>query len=44
MPDDVKALAHDVLRHRIVTTYEADAEEITTDDIIDRVLEAIEVP
>ena len=44
MPDDVKALAHDVLRHRIVTTYEADAEEITTDDLIDRVLEAIEVP
>ena len=44
MPDDVKALAHDVLRHRIVTTYEADAEEITTDDLIDRVLEAVEVP
>ncbi|HCU99994.1 MAG: ATPase [Dehalococcoidia bacterium] len=44
MPEDVKALAHDVLRHRIVTTYEADAEEITTDDLIDRLLEAIEVP
>ena len=44
MPDDIKALAHDVLRHRIVTTYEADAEEITTDDLIDRVLETIEVP
>ncbi len=44
MPDDVKALAHDVLRHRIVTTYEADAEEITTDDLIDRILDAIEVP
>ena len=44
MPDDVKALAHDVLRHRIVTTYEADAEEITTEDLIDRVLEAVEVP
>ena len=44
MPDDVKALAHDVLRHRIVTTYEADAEELTTDDLITRVLEAIEVP
>ncbi len=43
-PDDVKALAHDVLRHRIVTTYEADAEEITPDDLIDRVLEAVEVP
>ena len=43
-PDDVKALAHDVLRHRIVTTYEADAEEIMPDDLIDRVLEAVEVP
>lgn len=43
-PDDVKALAHDVLRHRIVTTYEAEAEELTTDNLIDRVLEGVEVP
>jgi len=43
-PDDVKSLAHDVLRHRIVTTYEAEAQELTTDDIIDRVLEGIDVP
>ena len=43
-PDDVKALAHDVLRHRVVTTYEAEAEELTTDDIIDRVLEGVDVP
>jgi len=43
-PDDVKALAHDVLRHRIVTTYEAEAEELTTDDLIDRVLQSVEVP
>ncbi|MCK9518522.1 MAG: MoxR family ATPase [Dehalococcoidia bacterium] len=43
-PDDVKALAHDVLRHRIVVTYEAEAEELTTDDLIDRVLEGIDVP
>jgi MoxR-like ATPase len=43
-PDDVKALAHDVLRHRIVTTYEAEAEELTTDDLIDRVLHSVEVP
>jgi MoxR-like ATPase len=43
-PDDVKAMAHDVLRHRIVTTYEAEAEELTTDDLIDRVLEGVEVP
>jgi MoxR-like ATPase len=43
-PDDVKAVAHDVLRHRIVTTYEADAEELTTDDLIARVLDSVEVP
>ena len=43
-PDDVKELARDVLRHRIVTTYEAEAEELTTDDLIDRVLEGINVP
>ncbi len=43
-PDDVKALAHDVLRHRIIPTYEAEAEELTADDLIDRVLEGVEVP
>jgi len=43
-PDDVKALAHDVLRHRIVTTYEAEAEELTTDDLVDRILEGVDVP
>lgn len=44
LPDDVKAIAHDVLRHRIVTTYEADAEELTTDDLVDRVLEGVPIP
>ena len=44
IPDDVKSLAHDVLRHRIVTTYEAEAEELTTDDLIDRVLDGVDVP
>jgi MoxR-like ATPase len=44
IPDDVKALAHDVLRHRVVTTYEAEAEELSTDDIIDRVLDGVDVP
>ncbi len=43
-PDDIKALAHDVLRHRIVTTYEAEAEELTSDDLIDRVLESVAIP
>ncbi len=43
-PDDVKAIAPDVLRHRILTTFEADAEEITSDGIIQRVLGAVESP
>ncbi len=44
IPDDVKAVAPDVLRHRIITTYEAEAEEVTSDEIVRRVLEAVEVP
>jgi MoxR-like ATPase len=43
-PLDVKSLAHDVLRHRIVRTYEAEAEGITTDHIVDAILEALPVP
>ena len=44
VPQDVKALAPDILRHRIITSYEADADEITTDQIIKRLLSEIEVP
>jgi len=44
MPEDVKAIAPDVLRHRIILTYEAEAEEVTTESIIKRILEGIEVP
>ena len=44
IPEDVKEIAHDVLRHRLVTTYEAEAEEITTDDLVDRLLDRVEVP
>ena len=43
-PDDIKLIAPDVLRHRITTTYEAEAEEVTTDDIVQRILHHIEVP
>ncbi len=43
-PDDVKAISKDVLRHRIILTYEAEAEEITTDDIIEKMLNEVEVP
>ncbi|MGH7664753.1 MAG: AAA family ATPase [Gemmatimonadaceae bacterium] len=43
-PDDVKSIAPDVLRHRVLTTYEAEAEEVTSDEIVRRVLAAIESP
>ena len=44
IPDDVKELAADVLRHRIIITYEAEAENITSDDIIQQILARVEVP
>lgn len=44
LPDDVKAIAMDVLRHRVIPTYEAEAEEVTPEAIIQRLLETIEVP
>jgi len=43
-PEDVKAVAFDVLRHRIILSYEAEAEDVTTEQIIQRVLDTIEVP
>jgi MoxR-like ATPase len=43
-PEDVKELAPPVLRHRLVLTYEAEAEGATVEEIIDRVLLAVEVP
>ena len=43
-PEDVRALAPDVLRHRIVLTFEAEAEDVTTDDVVTRVLGAVRVP
>ena len=43
-PQDVKEVAHDTLRHRILTTYEADAEGMTSDKIITRILNEIPVP
>jgi MoxR-like ATPase len=44
LPEDVKSIGPDVLRHRIITTYEAEAEEVTPDDIVTQVFEAVEVP
>ena len=44
IPEDVRALCHDVLRHRIGLTYEAEAENITSEDIITEILNAVEIP
>jgi MoxR-like ATPase len=44
IPEDIKELAPDVLRHRVILSYEAEAEELTPDDIVKRVLEGVEVP
>jgi MoxR-like ATPase len=44
VPEDVRALAPDVLRHRIVLTFEAEAEDVTTDEVVTRVLGAVKVP
>jgi MoxR-like ATPase len=43
-PQDVKSIGMDVLRHRVIPTYEAEAEERTSEDIIKRIFEAVEVP
>ena len=43
-PQDVKEVVHDVLRHRILLTYEAEAENVTADQIIDRILSEVPVP
>ena len=44
IPEDIKEVAHDVLRHRIILTYEAEAEEITQDKIIDEILAKVKAP
>ena len=44
IPEDVRALCHDVLRHRIGLTYEAEAENITSEDIITEILNTVEIP
>ncbi len=44
IPEDVRAISHDVMRHRIGLTYEAEAENITQDEVINEVLNVVEVP
>lgn len=43
-PQDVKSIAPDILRHRVIVTYEAEAEEKTSDDIVRQILDNVEVP
>jgi len=43
-PEDVKSIAFDVLRHRVLLTYEAEAEDVTPESIVQRILDTIEVP
>ena len=43
-PEDIKQVAPDILRHRIVISYEAEAEEVTSADIVQRILDHVEVP
>ena len=44
IPEDIKAIAMDVLRHRVILTYEAEAEELTPEDIVRQVFDEVEVP
>jgi MoxR-like ATPase len=43
-PHDIKAVAMDVLRHRVITTYEAEAEGLTSEHVIRKVLDTVPVP
>jgi MoxR-like ATPase len=44
IPEDIKSIGMDVLRHRIILTYEAEAEELASEDLIQQIFEAVDVP
>jgi len=44
IPEDVRGICQDVLRHRIAVTYEAEAEDITSENVIEEILNKVEVP
>ncbi len=44
VPEDVRAVVHDVLRHRVGLSYEAEASNVTSEDIISRIINKVEVP
>jgi len=43
-PEDIKAVGHDVMRHRLILSFEAEAESVTSDELVQRVFDAVEVP
>jgi MoxR-like ATPase len=43
-PEDVKSIGPDILRHRVIVTYEAEAEEITSEDVVQRIFDHVDVP
>ncbi len=43
-PEDIRSIAMDVMRHRVAVTYEAEAEEVTSEEIVQRILDTVEVP
>ena len=43
-PEDIKAIGMDVMRHRVILTFEAEAEDVTTEDTIRQVFDTVEVP
>jgi len=43
-PEDIRSIAMDVLRHRVIITYEAEAEEITAEDVVRKIINKVEVP
>ena len=44
LPEDIKLMAHDTIRHRLIPTYQAEAEGLTSDQMLDRILAAVQVP
>ncbi|UCB44959.1 MAG: AAA family ATPase [Spirochaetota bacterium] len=44
IPDDIRDIGYDILRHRLILTYEAQAEDITTEDVIEKIFSGVEVP
>jgi MoxR-like ATPase len=44
VPQDIKSIGFDVLRHRVILSYEAEAENISSDDVLQKIFDTVEVP